>query len=202
MARKLDINKGTKEKILEFLDETLKEAILEKNREKIDKIFSLKDIAYEFFQKISTGFSDSIKVSGTWQIKCFEQGKLKWVDSGHNLVVDDGLDHIADQLSDQGETAMGWMAGGSDNTAPAAGQSALLSELGRVALDSKTQTAGNTVVYVATFGAGTATGTWEEVGIFNAAGAGVMLDRLLTGTKVKAAAETFEVTITLTISAV
>lgn len=145
---------------------------------------------------------DAVRVSGKWTIKCFEAGLFKWVDSGHNLVVTTGLSHIADQLSDQGEGAMSHMAAGSDNTAPAAGQTALLSQLGsRVALDSTTQTGGNTVVYVCTFGPGAATGTWEEVGIFNASTSGIMLDRLLTGTKVKAAAETFEVTITLTISA-
>lgn len=151
-----------------------------------------------------SGFLEGIKISGRCKIRVFEGGKLKRVDDDmHNLVVTSGLDHIADQLSDQGENVMSHMAGGSDNTAPAAGQTALLSQLGsRVAFDSKTQTGGNTVVYVATFGAGVATGTWEEVGIFNNSAGGQMLDRLLTGTKVKAAAETFEVTITLTISAV
>lgn len=154
------------------------------------------------FVRIKSLLSDGIKISGKWQIKCFdESGGLKWVDTGKNLVVTSGLGHIADQLSDQGEGAMSHMGAGDDNTAPAAGQTDLISSLVRVALDSTTQTGGNTVVYVATFGAGVGTGSWEEVGIFNAAAAGVMLDRLLTGTKVKAAGETFEVTITLTISA-
>lgn len=143
-----------------------------------------------------------VKIKGSWVLKCFApDGKLKWKDKGGNLVVTTGLNHIADQLSDQGEAAMGWMAAGSDNTAPDAGDTTLNTELDRVALDSKTQTGGNTVVYIATFGAGTATGTWEEAGIFNAASSGVMLNRLLTGTKVKNADETFEMQITLTISA-
>jgi hypothetical protein len=143
-----------------------------------------------------------IKVSGQWEIKCFgPDGALRWRDNGENLVVTTGLNHIADQLSDQGETAMGYIAAGSDNTAPSAGQTALVSELARVATDSITQTGGNTVVYAATFAAGTATGTWEEAGIFNAATGGVMLNRWLTGTKVKNSDEAFEVTLTLTISA-
>lgn len=149
-------------------------------------------------------FSEGVKISGKCKIRVFEEGKLKRVHNNmHNLVVTSGLSHIADQLSDKGEGVMTHMAAGDDNTAPAAGQTALLSQLGsRVAFDSKTQTGGNTVVYVATFGAGVATGNWEEVGIFNNSAGGQMLDRLLTGTKVKAAAETFEATITLTISAV
>ncbi len=143
---------------------------------------------------------EKINIKGSWKLKCFGPGrKLRWEDGGNNLVVTTGLNHIAALLSG-GETAMGWMSAGSDNTAPAAGNTALGTELGRVALDSKTQTGGNTVVYIATFGAGTATGAWEEAGLFNAASSGTMLNRLLTTTKTKAADEVFEMQITLTIS--
>lgn len=153
--------------------------------------------------KIKSICRNGVTISGQVQIRCIgPDGKIRWTETFKNLVVTTGLNHIADQLSDQGESAMSHMAGGSDNTAPTAGQTALLSQLGsRVTFDSVTQTGGNTVVYVATFGAGVATGTWEEAGVFNAAASGVMLNRWLTGTKVKAAAETFEVTLTLTISA-
>jgi hypothetical protein len=145
---------------------------------------------------------DRVKIGGKWQIVCTNNGIEQWQDSGKNLVVTVGLNHIADQLSGTpGEAAMGWMAGGTSSAATAAGQTALQgAELARVALDSSVDST-NTVDYVATFGAGVGTGTWEEVGLFNAGGAGTMLDRLLTGTKVKNAGDTFTVTITLTITA-
>jgi hypothetical protein len=107
-------------------------------------------------------------------------GDLIFEDRGHNLVVTVGEDHVADQMADQGESAMSHMAVGTDNTAPAAGQTALGTETARVALDSKTQGAGgdaNKVTYIATFGPGVGTGSLREAGIFNASSGGVMLAR-------------------------
>lgn len=143
---------------------------------------------------------EGIKVTGKWEIKCFDrQGNLQWVDSGKNLIVTSGLGHIADQMSAQSEAPMGYIAVGSGNTTPVAGDIALDSELTRVVIGSKTPNA-NQSVYVATFDPGVATGTWEEAGIFQVGAGGTMLNRLLTGTKVKAAGDSFNITITITYS--
>ena len=59
-------------------------------------------------------------------------------------------------MKDTTASAMSHMAIGTGSTAAAAGNTALGSEAGRVALTSTTVTA-NAVAYVATFGAGTGT---------------------------------------------
>jgi len=105
-----------------------------------------------------------------------EHGVLVFQHVDENLVVNTGLYHIADQMSDQGEAQMSHMAVGTDNTAPAAGQTALLAQTARVTLDSVTQSS-DKVTYVATFGAGVGTGSLREAGIFNAGVGGVMLAR-------------------------
>jgi hypothetical protein len=122
-----------------------------------------------------------------------------------NLVVNTGLYHIADRLEDSpDETAMGYCAIGTNNTAPAAGDTALASEVGRVALTSKVQGTGgnaNQVTYSATFPAGTGTGTIVEAGILNAAAAGIMLTRSIFAAIVKGAGDAIDVSWVLTVSA-
>jgi len=118
-----------------------------------------------------------------------------------NLVVNVGLAYIADQLSDQGEVAMSHMAVGSGAVAVDPANTALGSELGRVALTSTTQST-NSVVYLATFGAGTGTGAITEAGIFNDVTAGTMLCRSVFAVINKAASDSLTVTWTLTITAV
>jgi hypothetical protein len=122
-----------------------------------------------------------------------------------NLVVDTGLWHIMDNLEDSPDEAeMGWAAIGDNNTAAAAGNTALYSELGRVALTSKIQgTAGNAnqVTYSATVPAGTGTGTIVEAGIFNANSGGVMLARSIFSPIVKGAGDAIDITWVMTASA-
>lgn len=121
-----------------------------------------------------------------------------------NLVVTTGKYHIADQLSDKGEAAMSHMAIGTGTTAAAAANTALVTELDRNALTSKTQgsgTAANTVTYVCDWPAGDGTGAITEAGIFNSASAGVMLARSVFAVKNKGAGDSLSLTWTLTISA-
>jgi len=130
-------------------------------------------------------------------------GLLKTCEEHPNLVVNTGLYHIADQMSDQGEAAMTHMAIGTGSTAAAAADTALETELDRNALDSTTQGAGaaaNTVVYVCTWAAGDGTGAITEAGIFNQAGAGVMLCRSVFSVKNKGAGDAMTLTWTLTLS--
>ncbi len=132
-----------------------------------------------------------------------QHGRLKDEFTTHNLVVNAGLYHIADQLSDRGEAAMSHMAIGTGTTVPAAGDTALASELDRNALTSKTQGTGasaNKVTYVADWAAGDGTGAITEAGIFNSTSAGQMLCRATFPVKNKGAGDTMTLTWELTIS--
>ena len=78
--------------------------------------------------------------------------------------------HVADQLSDSGGAAIGYMGVGTGSGQTSA-STGLAAASANVALDSTTQgTAGadNDVVFVATFPAGTATAALTEAGIFQA----------------------------------
>lgn len=96
-----------------------------------------------------------------------------------NTVCTGGDKYVADQLSDQGESAMSHMAIGT-GTGQGASDNSLANELDRNALDSTTQGTGandNDVIYVCTWAAGDGTGAITEAGIFNNAtpGTGQML---------------------------
>lgn len=142
-----------------------------------------------------------ISVKGRLKIHVFDAETLETKDyfEVDNLVVNAGLDYIASRMKDATATAMSHMAVGSDNTAASAGQTALGSELGRVALTSTTVTA-NVVEYIATFGAGTATGAIVEAGIFNDGVAGTMLCRTVFSVVNKGAADAMTITWEVTVA--
>lgn len=130
-----------------------------------------------------------------------EHGKLKDERKGHNLVVNTGLAHIADQLSaSPGQAAMSHMEVGSGTTNPAAGDTTLETPIDRNALTSKTDS-GAVVTYVGTWSAGDGTGAITEYGIFNAGSSGTMLARYEDSVINKGASDTLVVTWTLTFAA-
>lgn len=143
-----------------------------------------------------------VPVQGEVVLELFDEyGNLKQIERTHNLVVDDGEEHIADQLSSSpGQTAMGWMAIGTGSTAAAFGDSALGTEIDRNALTSRTDSA-NVVTYVGTWAAGDGTNSaLREAGIFNQASVGgVMLARAVYANIDKQAADTLTITWTVTI---
>ena len=94
---------------------------------------------------------------------------------------------------------MSHMAIGTGSTAAAAGNTALGSEAGRVALTSSTVT-DNAVAYVASFGAGTGTGAITEAGLLNASSSGTLLCRTVFSVINKGANDTLGITWTVTIS--
>tara|TARA_Y100000356_G_scaffold123609_1_gene118774 strand:- start:253 stop:693 length:441 start_codon:yes stop_codon:yes gene_type:complete len=115
-----------------------------------------------------------------------------------NLVVDDGLEYIADRMKNN-STVMSHMAIGTGSTAAAASDTALGTEAARVALTSTTVTA-NAVAYVASFGAGTGTGAITEAGILNANSSGTLLCRTVFSVVNKGASDSMTITWTVTIS--
>jgi hypothetical protein len=125
-------------------------------------------------------------------------GNLKQELNVTNLVVDTGLDYIASRMKDTTQTAMSHMAIGDGTNDPAAGDTGLQNQLGRVSLLSTTVTS-NSVEYVATFPAGTGTGAVTEAGIFNASSGGTMLCRTEFAVINKAAGDSMTITWTVTV---
>lgn len=152
-------------------------------------------------QSSGGGKKESLSIKGKVDIVLKDsEGKVKKSAQVHNLVVTDGKNLIASLLAQDGSSFPSHKAVGSSDVSPSAGHSALQgTELGRVALNSTTTLNGNEVVYNATFPDGTATGTIEEMGIFNASSAGTMLCRVLTGTFDKGSNDSLEISWTLTV---
>ena len=145
-------------------------------------------------------FTESVRALGNLEVRLLdESGTLKDIRNVNNLVVAVGKDVIASRLVGNTLAVPSYMAVGSSATAAATSQTALGGELGRVAFDSTTRTS-NTLAYVATFGAGTGTGSLAEAGIFNAASSGNMFCRTTFSTVTKASGDTVVITWNLTIA--
>lgn len=143
---------------------------------------------------------DSSKVTGSVNVVVRgDDGAVKQEFTVPNLVVDTGLDFIASRMKDTTDTAMSHMAVGTDNTAAEAADTALGTEIARVALATPTVT-NNAIAYVASYPAGTGTGALTEAGIFNDATTGDMLCRTVFAVINKGAADSMTVTWTVTIS--
>jgi len=160
----------------------------------------------EFVKALAGGMRDGMPMNTNCHIVLRnEYGSIKATRDIHNSVNPPGDKHVADRLSGVADDAMSHMASG---TGADAGSSAttLTTENARVALDSTTQgtaAADNDVVYVATFPAGTGTGTITEAGIFNDATTDtgdLLCYSHFTGIA-KAAGDALEITWTLTCGA-
>lgn len=143
--------------------------------------------------------NDTIKVTGELKLTLTKPDGNTHETVVPNIVVTDGKEYIASRMKDATATAMSHMAIGTGSTAAAAGDSALGSEAGRVALTSTTVTS-NAVAYVATFGAGTGTGAITEAGILNASSSGDLLCRTVFSVINKGAADTLGITWTVTVN--
>jgi len=143
--------------------------------------------------------TDAIKITGDVTIQLFNaDGSVKDKREIKNLVVTTGKEFIAGRMTGT-TTVMSHMAVGAGTTAAAAGNTALESELGRVALTSGT-TAGAITTYVASFPAGTATGAVTEAGILNASSGGVLLCRTVFAVVNKGVDDAMSITWAVTVS--
>lgn len=117
-----------------------------------------------------------------------------------NLVVNVGKSFIASRMAGNASDVMGWMAVGTDNTAPSATDTTLNTELARVATTVSGGTpSGNTVQFVGVYPAGVATGALTEAGIFNASSAGTMLSRTTYSVINKGASDEMTITWVITV---
>ena len=139
--------------------------------------------------------NDGLKLKGKLSIALNDE-VVQEVD---NLVVTAGKGYVASRMKDASATAMSHMAIGSGTTNPAASDTALETELGRVALTSTTVSSA-VVTYVATFAAGTGTGAVTEAGILNASSSGTLLCRTEFSVVNKGASDSMTVTWTVTVS--
>ena len=139
--------------------------------------------------------NDGLKLKGKLSIALNDE-VVQEVD---NLVVTAGKGYVASRMKDASATAMSHMAIGSGTTNPAASDTAVETELGRVALTS-TNDSSAVVTYVATFAAGTGTGAVTEAGILNASSGGTMLCRTEFSVVNKGSSDSMTITWTVTVS--
>ena len=137
--------------------------------------------------------NDGLKLTGKLTIALNDE----IVQEVPNLVVTAGKGYVASRMKDAAATAMSHMAIGSGDTAAAAGQTALGTELARTALTSTT-VSGADIVYVDTFAAGT--GAVKEAAILNASSGGTMLCRTVFSVVNKGASDAMTITWTVTVS--
>ena len=143
---------------------------------------------------------EELKVTGGLKVEVKDKdGNVKDSRELKNLVVTAGLGYIASRMKEATADVMTHMAIGTDNTAAAAGNTALGTEAARQALTSTTVSS-NTVEYVASFAAGTGTGAITEAGVLNAASGGTMLCRTVFSVVNKGASDSMTITWTITIS--
>lgn len=128
-----------------------------------------------------------------------EHGNEKFRQEVKNLVVTTGKNLIASRLVGTASNVISHMAVGTGTTAPAAGDTTLVTELTRVAISSGTAS-GNVATYVATFAPGVGTGSINECGLFNASTAGTLLARSTSVIVTKGALDTLALTWTITIN--
>ena len=148
---------------------------------------------------------DRMGASGALQIVLTDKdGNIKLDHLTENLVVDTGLAYIAGRMVDASASVMSHMAVGTGSTAAADTDTALNTELARVALTTTTlvttNVANDAVEYVGTFGAGVATGALVEAGLLNAGSGGVMMTRTVFGVVTKAADDILTITWRVTIA--
>jgi hypothetical protein len=121
---------------------------------------------------------DNVQTIGVLELVLKDEfGNVKQIQKAKNLVVTTGRNYIASRMVGTIANTMSHMAIGTGNVAPAAGNTTLGTEVGRVVFGASPTATNNVVAYTATFGPGVGTGAITEAGIFNANSAGTLLCR-------------------------
>ena len=118
-----------------------------------------------------------------------------------NLVLTAGKGVVASRMIGTSAGVMTHMAVGTGTTDPAAGDTALETQVGsRKAFTTSASVSGAVVTYVCAFSAGEGTGALTEAGIFNASSSGTMLCRTEFSVVNKGASDSMTITWTVTVS--
>lgn len=138
-------------------------------------------------KQVKVEWTEGTKIGGYFEWTVFDKdGNIKTSGESENLVVTAGIGAITGlMLSDVGGTAFDYLEVGTDATAAAANQTALLaaitdSGLARAAgtgTQTTTTVTNDTAQITYTWSSITATKAIKEVGVFNAASEGTMLAR-------------------------
>ena len=141
---------------------------------------------------------DNLEITGALQISLNNE----IVHQCDNLVVTAGKNWVAGRFKDGSiPDEMSHMAIGSADTAAAAGNTALATELSRIALTTDGGTVStNTVQYDASWTSATGAFAIKEAGIFNAASSGTMLARTVFAVINKGTDDTVSISWTITVS--
>ena len=141
---------------------------------------------------------DDLEITGALQI--FLNNEI--VHQCDNLVVTAGKNWVASRFKDGSiPDEMSHMAIGSADTAAAAGNTALATELNRIVLTTDGGTVStNTVQYDATWSDSSPAYAIKEAGIFNAASGGTMLARTVFAIINKGTDDTVSISWTITVS--
>ena len=141
---------------------------------------------------------DDLKLTGALKISLNDE----IVHQCDNLVVTAGKNWVAGRFKDGSiPDEMSHMAIGSADTAPAAGNTALATELNRIALTTDGGTvSNNTVQYDASWTSAAAAYAIKEAGIFNASTGGTMLARTTFAVINKGTDDTVSISWTITVS--
>ena len=141
---------------------------------------------------------DNVKVTG--EVNIFINNKLE----KHipNLVVTAGKDFILSRMKEATSNVMSHIAIGTGTNVAAAANTALQTEVERVALNAAPTISGNSIIYEATFGPNVpeSAQTITEAGIFNDATTGNMLARTVFSAVNKATTDIMTIQWTITLS--
>jgi hypothetical protein len=144
-----------------------------------------------------------LKLVGQWKATCRRGDDIVGEVSGFNVITTNGKEMLASALqAGAGASAQHnfrYIAIGSDNTAEAAAQTALLTELARAA-GTASYVSGAIYQVTATFASGTGTGTIYEYGLLNSSANGTMLSRDTEGLITKGANDTLTVVCQITLT--
>lgn len=141
---------------------------------------------------------DNFNFTGQLHVTVFDSnGILKDERYIPNLVVTSGKTFICSRMAGTATAVMSHMAVGSGTNSAVVGDSALQTEITRVALTSTTPNT-NTITYVGTYPAGVGTGTISEAGILNNSSGGTLLARTTFTAVPKGAGDSMTISWTIT----
>lgn len=145
------------------------------------------------------GAEDALRLFGHVKAEVFNAaGERIACEETDNLILTVGRNMIADRLLASPTLGVPTHMGlGTSGTAAAVGDTTITGET-RVALTSKTRST-NVVTFVGDWAAGSATGTLQEVGLWDAVSAGNLVGRATFTSIAKGASDTLKVTWTWTI---
>ncbi len=155
-------------------------------------------------ERLDQGLHSKIGLKGTMHLILRDaDGFIKDERVVENTITELMDEQVADQMSDQGNAAIGFMAVGT-GTGQGSADVGLATSLDRNALDSTTQDGAgddNDVIYVASWAAGDGTGNITEAGIMQADNNTTMMTVASFGVVTKLGADTLTITWTVTFGA-